>query len=76
MFKLDMQIQTNPSVIDQGVPIMVKISGDGARFSKSSNLILMPFSLPELQGNILSGAGILMQAHIELYCCTSMLQRI
>ena len=58
-----MQMQINPSLIDQNTAIMVKISGDGARFSKSSNLILMSFSLPELQKNILSGAGII-HAHI------------
>ena len=37
--------------------IMVKFSGDGARFSRSSNIILFSFSLPELQNNALSGAG-------------------
>ena len=56
--KPDWQIQTKPSLVDPNTVIMVKISGDGARFSKSSNLILMSFSLPELQENILSGAGI------------------
>ena len=59
MFKPDMQIQINPSLIDQNTAIVVKISGDGARFSKSSNLILMSFSLPEIQENTLSGSGII-----------------
>ena len=35
-------------------PIKVKFSGDGAR---SSNIILLSFSLPGLQANVLSGAG-------------------
>jgi hypothetical protein len=65
--KSDLQIQTKPSLVDQNTAIMVKISGDGARFSKSSNLILMSFSLPELQENILSGAGIVI---IILYSCS------
>lgn len=55
-----MQMQKNPSLIEQNTAIMVKISGDGARFSKSSNLILMSFALPQLQENILSGAGIML----------------
>ena len=38
-------------------PIKVKFSGDGARFSKSSNIFLLSFSLPGLQANVLSGAG-------------------
>lgn len=38
-------------------PIKVKISGDGARFTKSSTVILLSFSFPGLQNNILSGTG-------------------
>ena len=37
--------------------IKVKFSGDGARFSRSSNMILLSFSLPELRDEVLSGAG-------------------
>ena len=37
--------------------VIVKISGDGAKFSKSSQFILLSFSLPFLSSNPLSGYG-------------------
>ena len=46
--------------IDNGTsvssPIEVKITGDGAPFSRSSSYILLSFSLPSLQ-NALSSSG-------------------
>ena len=54
-------------------PITMKISGDGAKFSKSSNIILLSFSLPGFQQAALSGAG--MQHYMYnpwhyVYVCT------
>ena len=37
--------------------IMVKISGDGAKFSSSSSFLLLTFSLPGTSENVLSSAG-------------------
>ena len=37
--------------------IMVKISGDGAKFSSSSNFLLLEFSLPGTTENVLPSAG-------------------
>ena len=37
--------------------ISVKISGDGAKFSKSSQFVLLSFSLPFLSSSSLSGYG-------------------
>ncbi len=39
------------------LPIKVKLSGDGARLSRKSNLILLSFSLPGLQTNMLAASG-------------------
>ena len=49
----------DPTAIKSEHPIRMKISGDGAKFSKSSNIILLSFSLPGLQQTALSGAGII-----------------
>ena len=38
-------------------PVTVKISGDGAPFSRCSSLILLSFSLPFLSDQALSGEG-------------------
>ena len=38
-------------------PVEVKISGDGAPFSRSSSYVLLSFSLPTLDVQSLSGAG-------------------
>ena len=43
--------------------VMVKISGDGAKFSKSSNFLLI-FSLPGTTENVLSSAGMYMYMYI------------
>ena len=40
--------------------IMVKISGDGAKFSSSSSFLLLTFSLPGTSENVLSSAGVCM----------------
>ena len=44
--------------------IMVKISGDGAKFSSSSNFLLLSFSLPGTTENVLSSAGTWMCTYI------------
>ena len=38
--------------------VLVKVSGDGARFSSSSSFVLLSFSLPGSEENVLSSAGI------------------
>ena len=40
--------------------IMVKISGDGAKFSSLSSFLLLTFSLPGTSENVLSSAGMCM----------------
>ena len=37
--------------------VKVKISSDGAQFSKTSKFILLSFSLPFFSSNVLSGSG-------------------
>ena len=37
--------------------VMVKISGDRAKFSSSSSFLLLTFSLPGTSENVLSSAG-------------------
>ena len=44
--------------------VMVKISGDGAKFSKSSDFLLLTFSLPGTTENVLSSAGMYMYMYI------------
>ena len=41
------------------MPVIVKLSGDGARFSKSSSFVLVSFSFPNLASNVLSASGML-----------------
>ena len=47
-------------IMDTSQPqtITIKLSGDGARFSKSSNIILLSFSFPGHQSDVLSATGI------------------
>ena len=42
-----------------GDTVAIKISGDGAQFSKTSKFILLSFSLPFLSNDALSGYGML-----------------
>ena len=35
--------------------VAVKLSGDGAQFSRTSSFVLLSFSLPSLSDNMLSG---------------------
>ncbi|XP_064405713.1 uncharacterized protein LOC135350804 isoform X1 [Halichondria panicea] len=46
-------------------PVKVKLSGDGARFTRSSNIILLSFAFPEIQDNVLSGMGKLNNKNIK-----------
>ena len=52
-------IGTNVSIPDQenAGQVRVKISGDGAKFSRSSSFVLLSFSLPGTDENVLSGSG-------------------
>ena len=47
-------------------PIKVKISGDGAKFTRSFNIILFSFSFPGLQDNVLSGMGMFYRTTIKI----------
>ena len=38
-------ITSHPNIISDGVPLRVKISGDGANMTRSSNYVLMTFGL-------------------------------
>ena len=51
-------------------PITMKISRDGAKFSKSSNIILLSFSLPGFQQAALSGAGMQHNPWRYVHVCT------
>lgn len=52
-------MEAYPEHFQEGCTIKVKLSGDGAKFSKSSNFIILSFSLPVLKSKVLSGAGII-----------------
>ena len=43
--------------IPAGSKIRVKLSGDGAQFSRSSHYVLLSFSFPGLAGDVLCGSG-------------------
>jgi hypothetical protein len=43
--------------VDSVDKVMVKISGDGAKFSSSSSFLLLTFSLPGTSENVLASAG-------------------
>ena len=50
----------NPNVFPkegEEVKARVKVSGDGAAFSSSSNLILLSYSLLDLKDEVLAGKG-------------------
>ena len=49
--------------------VVVKISGDGAKFSSSSSFHLLTFSLPGTSENVLSSAGMCTSTHIVHVCC-------
>ena len=42
----------------EGTEILVKITGDGGKFSSSLSFLLLSFSLPGTSENVLSSAGI------------------
>ena len=50
-------METEPEKFADSSPIQVKLSGDGARFSRTSNFILLSFSFPSLKSDVLSGRG-------------------
>ena len=47
--------------------VAVKISGDGAQFSKTSKFLLLTFSLPFLASDALSGSGKLSHTHTHTH---------
>ena len=53
-----MQIAKNPAVFASGKKIKIRISGDGAKFSRTSNFILLSYAILEPSiGQYLSGLG-------------------
>ena len=50
-------MEAYPEHFQESCIIKVKLSGDGAKFSKSSNFIILSFSLPVLKSKVLSGSG-------------------
>ena len=50
-------MESDPDAFTEGSPIPVKLSGDGARFSWTSNFIVLSFSFPFLRSDVLSGRG-------------------
>lgn len=62
-------MESHPDVFTDEKPIKVKLSGDGARFSRTSNFILLSFSFPSLRSDVLSGRGksVYVIVHISVY---------
>ena len=52
-----MQITADPAMFAPGQRIKVRISGDGAKFSRSSSFILLSFAILVPSGRYLSGLG-------------------
>ncbi|CAB4040368.1 Hypothetical predicted protein, partial [Paramuricea clavata] len=50
-------ITSHPNIISDGVPLRVKISGDGANMTRSSNYILMTFGLLDASEDIMAANG-------------------
>jgi hypothetical protein len=50
-------ITSHPNIISDGVPLRVKISGDGANMTRSSNYILMTFGLLDAPEDIMAANG-------------------
>jgi hypothetical protein len=50
-------VKTYPDVFTSEMPVYIKLSGDGAKFSRSSNYILLSFSFPSCNTDVLSGSG-------------------
>ena len=52
-----LQFERNPEQLSSQGSVYVKLSGDGARFSKSTSLIFLTFSFPFLAKDVLAGSG-------------------
>ena len=53
----NMQIKNHPESFPGDKLILIKLSGDGARFSRTSNFILLSFSILNKQSEVLCGSG-------------------
>ena len=51
------QVKTYPNAFKPETPVYIKLSGDGAKFSRSSNYILLSFSFLSCNTDVLSGSG-------------------
>ena len=64
LYYIHIQQRKNPNVFPkegEKVMVRVKVSGDGAAFSRSSNLILLSYSLLDLKDEVLAGKGLQMK---------------
>lgn len=50
-------VTTHPSIISEGEPVQVKISGDGARMTRNSNFILISFTLLQSTDDMMTAKG-------------------
>ena len=51
-------MENNPQLYKPGDTIKIKFSGDGAKFSRTSNFVLLSFGILTKEANVLSGSGI------------------
>lgn len=57
--------KTNGSVPDS---VLVKLAGDGARFSSASNFVFLTFSFPSLASDVLAASGIQYIHIVHILC--------
>ena len=51
-------MEDHPHLYKLGDTIKIKFSGDGAKFSRTSNFVLLSFGILNKHANVLSGSGI------------------
>ena len=54
---IHLQLGECPTLFQPGEKIPVKFSGDGAKFSRTSNMMILSFCILVPQGRYLSGTG-------------------
>ena len=59
-----------------GDKIPVKFSGDGAKFSRTSNMMILSFSILVPQGRYLSGTGKCVCVHVCVCVCVCVCMRV
>ncbi len=51
------KMQAHPSAYRSGDTVRVRISGDGAKFSRTSSFVLLSFAIINPEVNVLAGRG-------------------